>query len=36
MKQMLVFTVYMLSYLAFLVIAVVVCLSVSLFPRRFY
>ncbi len=36
MKQMLVFTVYMLSCLAFLVIAAVVCLSVTLFPRRFY
>ena len=36
MKQMLIFAVYMLSCLAFLVIAAVVCLSVTLFPRHFY
>ena len=36
MKQMLVFAAYMLSCLAFLVIAAVVCLSVTLFPKRFY
>lgn len=36
MKQMLVFAVYMFSCLAFVVIAVFVCLSVTLFPKRFY
>lgn len=36
MKQLLIFIVYMLSYLAFLVLAVLVCVSATLFPRRFY
>ena len=36
MKQMLVFAVYMLSCLAFLIISTVLCLSVAMFPKRFY
>ncbi len=36
MKQLLIFVAYMLSCLAFLVIGAVVCLSVTLFPKRFY
>ena len=36
MKQIFVFVAYMLSCLAFLVFAVLLYLSVTLFPKRFY